>query len=237
MTDDAQLLSRYVHERREDGFAALVQRHLPLVYHAALRQLAGDARGAEDVAQVVFTDLARKAPALLRHPLLAGWLHAGTRRAVAQHRRAAARRTARHRAAHAMTAPLEPEAAPAAGETTPWAELRPVIDDALAALSARDREAVLLRFFEERPFAEVGAQLGLREDAARMRVERALEKLRRQLWISQRAPACQLARNVRQLLGQKQATIRGQTGFNGFRERVRAGLPASGNVKHGGCLP
>jgi len=63
--------------------------------------------------------------------------------------------------------------APEAG----WDRLRPVLDDVMHDLNERDREAVLLRFFEGRPFAQVGARLGLSENAARMRVERALDKL------------------------------------------------------------
>lgn len=66
------------------------------------------------------------------------------------------------------------ESAPAAD----WEKLRPMLDDAMHELKEADREAVLLRYFEGRQFAEVGAKLGLNENAARMRVERALEKLR-----------------------------------------------------------
>jgi len=65
-------------------------------------------------------------------------------------------------------------------ESTPaeWEKLRPVLDDVLDQLDTRDREAILLRFYEGRPFAGVGAALRLSEDAARMRVDRALDKLR-----------------------------------------------------------
>jgi DNA-binding Lrp family transcriptional regulator len=59
-----------------------------------------------------------------------------------------------------------------------WEQLRPVIDAAMLQLTERDRMAVLLRFFEHRPFAEIGLRLGLSENTARMRVERALEALR-----------------------------------------------------------
>ena len=61
---------------------------------------------------------------------------------------------------------------------TDWERVRPVLDDAMRDLAAADREAVLLRFFEQRPFAEIGAALNVTDDAARMRVDRALEKLR-----------------------------------------------------------
>ena len=59
-----------------------------------------------------------------------------------------------------------------------WEQLRPAIDDTLHELGERDREAILLRYFEGRSFSEIGATLGSAEGAARMRVDRALEKLR-----------------------------------------------------------
>lgn len=59
-----------------------------------------------------------------------------------------------------------------------WERLRPVLDDAMDRLSEDDREAVLLRFFEGKSFADVGARLRLPENTARMRVDRALDKLR-----------------------------------------------------------
>ena len=79
MTRDAALLRRYADSRSEIAFAELVQRHLNLVYCAALRQVGGDAQLAQDVAQTVFTDVARKAAALSRRPVLASWLHTSTR--------------------------------------------------------------------------------------------------------------------------------------------------------------
>jgi RNA polymerase sigma factor (sigma-70 family) len=173
--EDHRLLGRYAAARDEAAFTELVRRHLGFVYHAALRQCGGDAYRAEDVAQAVFTDLARKAEQLARRPVLAGWLYTSTRYAAAQAVRGEARRQAREREAQAMNEILsDPDAASAAE----WERLRPAIDDALHALSERDREAVLLRFFEGRAFANVGRKLLLSEDAARMRVERALEKMR-----------------------------------------------------------
>lgn len=173
--EDQELLRRYADDRDQDAFAELVRRQLGLVYHAALRLCGGDVHRAEDVAQTVFTALARKAEELSRRPVLAGWLYTSTRYAAAQAVRGEARRQAREREAHAMNETLSDNAAGSAAE---WERLRPAIDDALHALSERDRDAVLLRFFEGRGFADVGAKLLLSEDAARMRVERALEKMR-----------------------------------------------------------
>lgn len=171
-TADNQLLRRYVDEHSEAAFADLVLRHLDLVYSAALRQVGGDVHRAHDVAQTVFTVLARKASSVARHPVLIGWLYTTTQHAAAKVRRSEARRHTRELAAHLM----HEQTSPAAPDVD-WERLRPVLDEAMRELNDRDREAVLLRFFAQRPFAEIGTALNLSEDAARMRVERALEKL------------------------------------------------------------
>jgi RNA polymerase sigma factor (sigma-70 family) len=173
MSDDAELLRRYAEQRSEAAFAELVRRHLNLVYSAAVRLTRGDAHRAEDVVQLVFTDLARKAAALSRRPVLAGWLYTSTHYATAKILRTEQRRQTREQEAQAMHELLS-NAAPEAD----WDRLHPVLDAAMRELSERDREAVLLRFFEGRGFAEVGAKLNLTENAARMRVDRALDKLR-----------------------------------------------------------
>src|SRR5688572_25836924 len=100
--DDGDLLRRYGATRSEDAFAALVRRHLDLVYNVALRRVGGDTHLAEDVAQRVFADLAAKAPALQRHPSITGWLFTGTHYAAAQFVRAERRRKDREQKAHAM---------------------------------------------------------------------------------------------------------------------------------------
>jgi RNA polymerase sigma factor (sigma-70 family) len=168
---DAELLRRYALERAEDAFAELVQRHLKLVYFAAWRRI-GDRHLAEDVAQYVFTMLARDAATLSRHELLTGWLYTTTRFAAAKLLRSERRRRAREREAHLMHELSLPET-----QAVDWERVRPAVDAALDELGERDREAVLLRFFEGKPFAEIGAALRVTEDAARMRVERALDKL------------------------------------------------------------
>lgn len=173
MIDDIELLRRYVEQRSEEAFAELVRRHVSLVYYAALRQTNGDATLAEDVTQMVFADLARKARTLIGRPVLTGWLYTSTRFAATKARRTERRRQIREQEAHTMN-----EFTQAEGTAADWATLRPVIDDVLHGLTERDREAVLLRFFEGRPFAEVGAKLSLSEDTARVRVGRALDKMR-----------------------------------------------------------
>lgn len=174
MDEDAALLRDYATTRSDRAFARLVERHIDLVYSAALRRVGGDSHRAAEVTQMVFIDLARKASALARHPLLTGWLHQSTRWAASNLRRAEQRRATHERAAAAeLRATEESMATPAVA----WEALRPLLDEALDELREADREAVLLRFFNNCSFAEVGRQLGTGENAARMRVERALDKL------------------------------------------------------------
>jgi RNA polymerase sigma factor (sigma-70 family) len=176
MTEDAQLLSRYAEERSEAAFAELTRRHVDLVYSAALRCVRGDVHSAQDVTQQVFTEVACQAKRLARHPALVGWLHSTTRRMALRVNRTQQRRQAREQEVHTMNELLHDDAPPA-----DWSQLSPVIEDALHELSDKDRLAILLRFFQNRPLSEVGAGLNLTENAARMRVDRALEKLRGKL--------------------------------------------------------
>jgi RNA polymerase sigma factor (sigma-70 family) len=173
MNEDNELLRRFVDERSQAAFTELVQRKINLVYAAALRQV-GDPHLAADVTQRVFFGLACRAAQLVHHPLLVGWLHTTTRFTAAKALRDQRRWQRREQEAHTMNA-ANAEADPA------WEELRGVVDAVLHELSEADRAAILLRFFETRSLAEVGAAIGVSENTARMRVDRALEKLRRQL--------------------------------------------------------
>ena len=176
MNEDSELLRRYAEHRDEAAFTELVQRHVNLVFSAALRQTGGDAQTAEDVTQTVFADLACKAGSLSRRGGIPGWLYTGTRFAAAKMRRAEQRRKTREHEVTDMNAT-------SGGETTPspWQELAPALDEAMHDLKAQDREAVLLRYFQNRDFKSVGDALGLSEGAAQMRVSRAVERLRRAL--------------------------------------------------------
>ncbi len=173
MTSDSELLTQFARSRSEQAFAELVRRHVNLVYSAALRQVGGDAHLAEDVSQMVFSDLARKAPALARRPSLTGWLYTSARFAAAKVVRSEHRR--RGREEEFMREPTE--ATPEAN----WEQIRPALDEMMHELDETDREAILLRYFESRPYAEIAERCGLNENAARMRVDRALEKLRARL--------------------------------------------------------
>ena len=171
MTPDSELLRQFAKTHAEDVFAELVKRHVNLVYSAALRQVNGDAHSAQDVAQTVFTDLARKADSLAQRESVTGWLYTSAHFAAAKIVRTENRR--RDREEKFMREPTH-ETAPEAD----WETLCPLLDDTMHELKEADREAILLRYFENRSFTEVGAKLGLNENAARMRVDRAVEKLR-----------------------------------------------------------
>jgi RNA polymerase sigma factor (sigma-70 family) len=170
--DDMALLREYAARNSELAFEALVSRRIGFVYSAAMRQV-GDPHLAEEVAQTVFTILAQKAGKLSDQTILTGWLFRTTRFAALAQRRAAVKRQ-RHEQEVQMQTELE-----AATPDPLWEQMSPLLDEALDALGEKDRQAVLLRFFENKNLAEVGSTLGTGEDTARKRVSRALEKLHR----------------------------------------------------------
>lgn len=177
--DSSELLREFSRTGSEAAFGELVRRHLDLVYSAALRRSRGDAALAADVAQTVFTDLVRqvrnpgrRSESVLAAQSLAGWLHRHTCFVTANALRSEVRRRSREETAmqlHSLSTDAD------------WSSIAPELDEALSALPDSDRDALVLRFFEQATFAHVGASLGTTEDAARRRVERALDKLREQL--------------------------------------------------------
>jgi RNA polymerase sigma factor (sigma-70 family) len=169
-------LRQFAQTRANEPFAELVRRHIDFVYGAALRQVGGDAHLAGDVTQLVFSDLARKSAAVVSHPVLAGWLHTSTRFAATQLVRAERRRRKRELEAQAMHDANREEAT---GED--WAGINPLLDELLGRLKPRERDALLLRFFECLGFAEIGTRLSVSESGARSCVDRALDKLQRNL--------------------------------------------------------
>ena len=168
---DHELLTQFARTGAESAFAALVTRHVNLVYSAALR-FTGNTHQAEEITQAVFIILARKAGGISAKVILTGWLYNATQLTASKAFRENFRRQWREHQSY-MDSTLNQADADAA-----WQQLAPVLDEAMSALRTADRDAVLLRFFENKPLAEVGAALGVSEDAARVRVNRALEKLR-----------------------------------------------------------
>src|SRR6058998_2661691 len=173
---DLELLARYRRQHAEDAFAEIVQRHLDLVYSAALRQVRSP-QLAEEVAQSVFIDLARSAAKLKPDTILSAWLYQVTRRTAIDVVRREASRQLREQIATEMTAmnatdssrrnPMEAD--------TDWTHIEPLLDEAMHALDDTDRTAVLLRYFENKSLREVGETLGTTDDTARKRVNRAVE--------------------------------------------------------------
>ncbi len=174
MPDSVQLLCAYAERGDEAAFRELVARYIDLVHSVAVRRVGGDVEAARDVTQRVFIDLARKARSLRGEVMLGGWLHRHTGFVAASVARAERRRQAREQQAAEMNT-LHPTPDPT------WQQLAPVLDETIDALDAADRQAILLRFFEQRDFRAVGAALGISDDAAQKRVSRAVEKLRTSL--------------------------------------------------------
>lgn len=170
MTTNRELLRQYVEQGDEAAFAELVRRQTDLVYSVALR-VSRDPHLAEDVTQAVFTKFAREAGRLRHYITPVCWLHINARHRAIDAIRGEARRRAREQEAVTMQ---NDQITPPAH----WAEIGPLLDEAVERLGERDRQAVLLRFFNGLSHQEVGAILGLSENSANKRVERALEKLR-----------------------------------------------------------
>lgn len=169
---DAELLDAWLGRRHEPAFHALVSRYAGLVHSAARRRCGNDALAAE-ASQLTFILLARKAPSLVGRASLAGWLHLTAVRQTKDLLRQS-RREQHKRERLAMETSNE-------SATDAWRDVRPVIDEALASLPEKDREALLLRFYRSMSVREVATALGIATDAAQKRIDRATERLRGKL--------------------------------------------------------
>jgi RNA polymerase sigma factor (sigma-70 family) len=169
--DDIELLRQYAEGNSESAFATLVEKYVNLVYSTALRS-AGNMHAAEEITQAVFIILAKKAQGLSHRAVLSGWLYQTARLTAANFLRGEIRRQRREQEAYMQSILNEPE-------PEIWPRIAPLLDAAMERLGEKDRNAIVLRFFENRSLNEVGAALGASEGAARMRVNRALEKLRK----------------------------------------------------------
>jgi len=171
MTDDMSLLREYARHNSEEAFATLVARYVNLVYSVARRQVR-DPHLADEITQAVFIILARKAGSLGDPVILPGWLCRTARYASANALTLQRRRQQREQEAHMQSSLNEPE-------SEDWTQMAPLLDGALEQLGGKDHDAVVLRFFEGRSLNEVGLALGASEEAAKKRVARALDKLRK----------------------------------------------------------
>jgi RNA polymerase sigma factor (sigma-70 family) len=202
---DAELLADWLLRHRDPAFHALVARYAGLV-HMAAKRTCGDDTLAAEASQLTFITLARKAKSLASRSSLAGWLHLTAvmqaKNLLRHHQRENRKR--QHLRTHMET---DSQAAPADA----WQRMQPVLDEALAALSSSDREALLLRFYRSLSVREIAASLGIATDAAQKRLDRATDRLR-----------VQLARRGCQIGGSLGAAM-----LAGFSADAQAALPAS----------
>ena len=169
MKSDHALLQEFRKHRSETAFQELVERHLSLV-HSVAQRVTCNSELAKDVSQIVFAKLAQSRPLRSEVNFLA-WLHRTTRHAAIDLVRSENRRRKRESTAYETmnndsTSPL-------------WSQIEPVLDDILVLLSEKDRNLILARYYQGQSHAATAKQLGISEDAARVRTTRALERLRK----------------------------------------------------------
>jgi RNA polymerase sigma factor (sigma-70 family) len=167
---DAELLERFRGRREETAFALLLQRHGPMVLGVCGRIL-GNLHDAEDAFQATFLVLARNAPAVRQSQSLASWLYGVAQRVATKARKQAASRRRREQQVAAM-APTE-----AIDEPT-WQELRPILDEELAALPERYRAPLVLRYLQDKTCEQVAQELGVARATVSGRLKRGLQLLR-----------------------------------------------------------
>ena len=172
---DHELLAEFARNESEAAFAELTGRYVNLVYSAGLRYT-GNPHHAEEITQAVFIVLARKAGSLRRGTILSGWLYQTARLTAANFIKGEIRREQRDQEAYMQSTLNEPD-------RSAWQQsalqIAPLLDEAMGKLGETDRNAVVLRYFENKTAQEVGAALKLNEAAAHKRVNRAVEKLRK----------------------------------------------------------
>jgi RNA polymerase sigma factor (sigma-70 family) len=167
--DDITLLKQYA-GGDESAFTAVFERHVNLVYTAALRQARNPSQ-AEEVTQAVFILLAQKAKSLSPKTVLSGWLYQAARLTTASLIKREIRRQRREQEVY-MQSLTEPD-------SPLWEQISPLLDEAMGRLGENDRNAIVLRYFENKTPQEAAAALNLKEVTARKRVSRALEKLQK----------------------------------------------------------
>jgi len=168
---DSDLLKQFKQSESDEAFARIVERHINLVHSVALRHTA-NRHHAEEITQAVFIILARRAGSLGRQTVLSGWLYHAPRLTAANFLRSEIRRAMREQEAF-MRSTEAPSSQPN------WIEFAPLLDTGMARLRPADRDALVLRYFENKSLREVGQALGVEERAAQKRVGRALEKFRK----------------------------------------------------------
>ena len=166
--DDHRLLERYFKLGDHGAFTDLARRYFPLVHSAACR-LSQNQSVAEEISQIVMSKLAglRVMPPLSLP--LSVWMHRTTRSVSIDLLRADSRRRCRERIFAMHCEPAHTD--------FPWDNIAPVLDEVISQLADKERSVLLGRFFMGQSHAAIAESLNLSEDAVRMRVARALEKL------------------------------------------------------------
>jgi RNA polymerase sigma factor (sigma-70 family) len=177
---DRQLLERFTAHGDTTAFAALVRRHGPMVL-GVCRRVLRDPHAADDAFQATFLLLVRKAGSLRRPDALGPWLYGVARRTALKTRTLLARRRARER-------PLVDRPVVPADDLT-WRDLRPILDDLIAGLPAKERGPVVLCDLEGLTQSEAARQLGCPPGTVATRLTRARQRLRARLVSRGIAPA------------------------------------------------
>ncbi len=185
---DAELLARFLHRENvpssEAAFAALVERHGPMVLGVCRRML-GDDHAAADAFQAVFLVLARKAPRVRVEDSLGRWLVGVSVRVSLRARAVARAERARVRGLDG----LDPADESASTDPEGRHELRAAIDEEIARLPGRYRSAVVLCYLEGLTHEQAARRLRCPVGTVRSRLHRARERLRPALSRRGLAPA------------------------------------------------
>ncbi|HET7626142.1 MAG TPA: sigma-70 family RNA polymerase sigma factor [Verrucomicrobiae bacterium] len=168
---DFELLQDFIRRGNQHAFAAIVRRHLDLVYATAFRKVESQG-AAQEIAQNVFAALARKAWQFASDDSVPAWLYRTTLLESREWLRGELRRRRREQTAAELGTTMNiPD------EQSAFRALLPLLDEAMLSLRERDRAALLLRFYENQSLRDLGVSLGISEDAAQKRVANAVTKL------------------------------------------------------------
>ncbi len=215
---DTDLIGRFVDQRDERAFAALVEQHGPMVL-SLCRRVLGNANAAQDAFQAVWLILARKAASLGRPEALSAWLHGVALRVARKARTSGARRREERL----------PAAEPAAPQGDPLdvltaRELLGAVDEELDRLPEGYRLPLVLCGLEGRSQEEAARLLGWTPGSVRGRLERARKRLHERLARRGLVPAALL-------LGSGSTTLSADLAAATAREAVRfaagAGSPSA----------
>jgi len=168
--EDSLLLARWAHQGEHEAFRQLVLRYSGMVY-GTCRRVTGNAAVAEEIAQECFEHLAQAG--VKPGAYLGPWLHR-----VAVNRATSAARQEQRR--HAREDRYAAESV-AREEATAWAEVYPLVDEAVAALPDKFRIPVIAHFFEGQTHEAVAERLGLTRQAVTYRIGQGVERVRKHL--------------------------------------------------------